>query len=74
MKTVAYQSFRQLSTDIADLQAEVKKLREIARAHGADNHEIVSAEVLSKTGVSSTKAGLKNMMAQILHLNTKIAT
>ena len=66
--------FRQLSTEVADLQGEVKRLRHIAKMYGADNTEIVSAQVLSKSNQSATKAGLKNMMAQILHLNTKIAT
>ncbi|XP_067946030.1 uncharacterized protein [Watersipora subatra] len=73
-KRLAEDKNKQLSVDIADLQAEVKRLRDLAKSYGADEHEIVSAEVLSKTAVSTTKAGLKNMMAQLLQINTKIAT
>lgn len=63
-----------MQVELKDLQAEVQRLRNISRTYGAQEHEIQAARVLSKTNVSATKAGLKNMMAQILNLNAKIAS
>lgn len=63
-----------MQTEVNDLQAEVTRLRAIAQSYGAQNHELQMVKALSKTNESQTKAGLKNMMAQILHLNTKIAS
>lgn len=57
----------------SDQEQEIKKLRSIARSYGAEEHELRAAVVLSRVSVASAEAGLKTMMAQIVHLNTKIA-
>ena len=62
-----------MTIQASDHEAEIKKLRSIARRYGAEEHELQAAVVLSKTSVSSTHAGLKSMMAQLVTLNTKIA-
>lgn len=66
--------YRTMAVEVTDLKNEIDRLRRLAQNYGAEQHELHTARVLSKSNVSQTKAGLKNMMAQILHLNTKIAS
>lgn len=65
--------FREMVAQSIEHEHEVVRLRNLARAYGAEEHELHAVVVLSKTSTSSTQLGLKAMAAKIVQLNTRIA-